>query len=607
MLLMNNSFQNIEQAIDQIGERFPGTPRQEVILNRLFCHIKSRLTCHWNETLKPYGLNETLWIALITRTRTPSTCCIRRTSAKPWIFHAPTPRVSATNWSNTVGRRALPVAKIVANSAQIDAGRRPLRRNHASGIAQAHVSAVDGFQSAGKRHAGKPDAQITDGVGRLIRRGDPTKMQWYFARFFRNSIGESTVNRQPWQQGFNLLILTTVLSGCAGFGPEHTPASLLTPTQLSLPAAQETAPAQGWWQQLHDPELNKLIDTALNHSPSLQLAEDRLGEARSAVKITKSRMGPQVDLNGVEDRQRLSGTNATEPLPIGGNFYNFYTLTLDASWEIDFWGKNRAQTKAALGQMRAATLEAQQARLVLTQAVIGQYTALQRQLQQQQIADARIRIAETRIKLMQARVSAGMLSADTVDQAITALAGLRSQDELIAGDIQRSRHALSALTGQAPSALDALSPALLADTPRLDETALTADLLGRRPDIASQRARVEAMEESVKAARAEFYPNVSLSAFAGVNSTAFSTLFDHSSRIVDVGPAISLPIFHSGQLQGNLRREQSLYDQAVDSYNQAVLDGLKNAAERSRHSNRPRPSWSKPAMDMAPARKRRMP
>lgn len=66
MLLMNNSFQNIEQAIDQIGERFPGTPRQEVILNRLFCHIKSRLTCHWNETLKPYGLNETLWIALIT-------------------------------------------------------------------------------------------------------------------------------------------------------------------------------------------------------------------------------------------------------------------------------------------------------------------------------------------------------------------------------------------------------------------------------------------------------------------------------------------------------------------------------------------------------------
>jgi MarR family transcriptional regulator, negative regulator of the multidrug operon emrRAB len=64
-MLMNNSFQHIEQAIDDIGRRYPGSPRQEVILNRLFCHITSRLACHWNEALRPYGLNETLWIALL--------------------------------------------------------------------------------------------------------------------------------------------------------------------------------------------------------------------------------------------------------------------------------------------------------------------------------------------------------------------------------------------------------------------------------------------------------------------------------------------------------------------------------------------------------------
>jgi len=386
------------------------------------------------------------------------------------------------------------------------------------------------------------------------------------------------VNRQPWQQGLSLLVMTALLSGCAGFGPERTPATLLTPSQLSLRAEPGKAPAQGWWQQLQDPTLNQLISEALQKSPSLRLAQDRLREAQSAVGISESQLGPQFDLSASDERQRYS-TNGIMPSPIGGNFYSSYFLTLNASWEIDFWGKVRAETRAAVGEMRATAWEVQQSQLVLTQAVIAQYTALQRQLQQQQISQARIQIAQSRLSLIQARVHAGLLSADMADQAETGLAGLRAQDAAIRGDIQRSHHALAALCGQSPSALDGLVPARLSDTPKIDEAGLSADLLGRRPDIASQRERVESMEQSVKAAHAEFYPNVSLSAFAGVNSLEYSTLFDHASRIVGFTPAITLPIFHSGQLQANLHREQSRYDQAVDSYNQALLDGLKDAAD----------------------------
>lgn len=386
------------------------------------------------------------------------------------------------------------------------------------------------------------------------------------------------MNRHPWQQGVSLLVLTSLLSGCAGFGPERTPATLLSAKQLALPAKAGKIPAQNWWAQLSDPKLDQLIDTALNNSPSLRLAQDRLSEARNAVGISESQLGPQVDLNAQRDRQRYS-TNGIMPAPIGGNYYNSYTLSLNASWEIDFWGKNHAQIRAALGEVTTAEFEAQQARLVLTQAVIAQYTVLQRQIQQQQINQQRIQLASSRIRLMQARVSAGMLSADNVQQAEMEMASLQTENASIRGDIARARHALAALTGQAPNALDSLEPSNLGETPKMDEALLTADLLGRRPDIASQRARVETMQEKVTVARAEFYPNVSISGLAGANSLNYGTLFDFSSRIIDFTPAISLPIFHSGQLQSNLRTQQSRYDQAVDSYNQSVLDGLKDAAD----------------------------
>ncbi|TDR80738.1 efflux transporter outer membrane subunit [Paludibacterium purpuratum] len=386
------------------------------------------------------------------------------------------------------------------------------------------------------------------------------------------------MNRHPWQQGISLLVLTSLLSACASFGPERTPSTPLNAQQLALSEDTSQAPQAGWWRQLHDDQLNALIDQALAHSPSLKLAADRLGEARAAVGLNESTLGPQVNLNAVKDRQ-LYSVNGLFPPPIGGNYYNSYTLSLNAAWELDFWGKNRARVKAALGQARAAAYEGQQAQLALTQAVIGQYTALQREFAQIRVNQSRIQLAQTRLLLMRARVSAGLLSADNLHTVEQGIAGLQAQNAGIQGDIQRTRHALAALTGQNPSALDNLTPHALGDAPSVNEARLTADLLGRRPDIASQREQVASMEENIKVARAQFYPDVSISGLIGLNSLEYGKLFQSNSKIVDFQPAISLPIFHSGQLRANLRVEQARYDQAVDSYNQAVLNGLKEAAD----------------------------
>ncbi|BEV73126.1 MULTISPECIES: efflux transporter outer membrane subunit [unclassified Paludibacterium] len=386
------------------------------------------------------------------------------------------------------------------------------------------------------------------------------------------------MNRHPWQQGLSLLVLTSMLSGCASFGPEHTPSTTLTTQQLALSQEPGQGPQAGWWHDLHDARLDQLIEQALAQSPSMKLAADRLGEARAAVGLSESTLGPQVDAHASRDRQ-LYSANGLFPPPVGGSYFNAYTLSLNAAWELDFWGKNRARTNAALGQARAAAYEMQQAQLTLTNAVIGQYTALQREFDQLRINRARLQLAQTRLQLMRARVNAGLMSADNLHMVEQSMAGLQAQNAGISAEIQRTRHALAALTGQGPTALDQFTPTELGNTPAMNEARLTTDLLGRRPDIASQRETVTSMEENVKVAERQFYPDISISGLIGLNSLEYSTLFERSSKIVDFQPAISLPIFHSGQLRANLRIEQSRYDQAVDRYNQTVLNGLKDAAD----------------------------
>ncbi|MTD33297.1 TolC family protein [Paludibacterium denitrificans] len=127
---------------------------------------------------------------------------------------------------------------------------------------------------------------------------------------------------------------------------------------------------------MQDPTLNQLVEQALANSPSMKMADSRLRQARSIVGLNESTLGPQVDANASRSRERYSLYGILPP-PLAGSYQNLYTLSLNANWEIDFWGKNRAEVAAALGNQRAVAYEGEQTRLVLTQAVIAQYTGLQ--------------------------------------------------------------------------------------------------------------------------------------------------------------------------------------------------------------------------------------
>ncbi|KJH69027.1 hypothetical protein VL04_14375 [Chromobacterium violaceum] len=385
------------------------------------------------------------------------------------------------------------------------------------------------------------------------------------------------VNKKSWPQAAGVLLISAVLSGCANFGPDAAPDQMVGADQLKLAVAGQQNVRADWWRQLNDPELDRLVEATLKDAPSLKLAAARLRQARAAVGIVESKDGPQLDAmaNAVQIH-----ADPLKALPHNDKDYiNAYTAALVGSWEFDFWGKNHAAVSAALGQQQAVAYEGQQTRLLLTQAVVAQYTQLQRSLAQSRLLSQRLAIAQSRQKLTQARVNAGLLPGDNQRGNEVSIERLQQQQSALDNDIARSRHALAALTGQGPQQQDSLNPGKLdaAPQPALDK--LDANLLGRRPDIAAQRARVESMTASVKEARAEFYPNVKLTVFAGQSSLKMDQLWKSESSLWGFMPAISLPIFHSGQLQSNLSKQQAGYDMAVQQYNQTVLDALRDAAD----------------------------
>ncbi|UTH75329.1 efflux transporter outer membrane subunit [Chromobacterium sp. IIBBL 290-4] len=383
------------------------------------------------------------------------------------------------------------------------------------------------------------------------------------------------MNKISWPHAAGALLLSAVLSGCAGFGPDVAPDQALSAEQLKLAAPGKESVSAAWWKQLNDPALDRLVETALKDAPSLKLAAARLRQARAAVGIVESKDGPQLDATANAANIHY---DPLQPL-LGQQHITAYTAALVGSWEFDFWGKNHAAVSAALGQQQAIAYEGQQTRLLLTQAVIAQYTQLQRSQAQAKLIGQRLAVAHSRQSLTQARINAGLLPGDNQRGNEVSIEKLEQQQSALQTDIERSRHALAALTGQGPQAVAQLDAAPLSAPPAPALDKLDANLLGRRPDIAAQRARVEAMSESVKEARAEFYPNVKLTVFAGQSTLDLSQMWKSESSLWGFMPAISLPIFHSGQLQANLSKQQAGYDMAVQQYNQTVLDALRDGAD----------------------------
>ena len=383
-----------------------------------------------------------------------------------------------------------------------------------------------------------------------------------------------------------LIALALGLGGCANFAGIGPQARMTEPQALGLGnAVPKAAPAvptvasPTWWARFGDAQLDALVQQALQNHPNLRIAQARVARAQALTDTIASTELPNVNGSVDATRQRFSA-NSIYPPPLAGGVYETANAQITAGYEFDLFGKNRAALDAALGQVRAAQAEAQAAELLLATQVTRSYFTLLRISALQALAQRNLAQREQLLALVQSRLAAGLDSPTELRNSEASLPEIRQYAESLREQAALARNALAALTGQ-PLGLQDLKAGTLAQIkPQAAPQAVPLDLLANRPDVAAARARVEAALSDVEVAKAQFYPNINLVAFAGLNSIGFGNISKAGSEQWGVGPAIRLPIFDGGRLRAQLKGRAADVDVAIESYNALVIEAVREVADQ---------------------------
>ena len=381
--------------------------------------------------------------------------------------------------------------------------------------------------------------------------------------------------------------MSALLAACASTSGLSAQASIREADSLGAQRAlQNTSvsdaawPATDWWKSFGDPQLDALIDEALASSPTLNIAAARTRKALSEADAAHSTLAPRIDANASSTRERFSEYGLAPP-PLGGSTQTFNVLQATLSWEIDFWGKNRSAYEAALGAARAADVDAHAARLALSTAIAQAYVGLERAYLQLDVAQATLAEREQIYALTRDRNAAGLDSRLELKQAESALPATREQIAQLDEAIALARNQIAALLGVGPDrGLAIARPTAVAHANFALPSKLPAELIGRRPDVIADRWRIEAASKDIASAKAEFYPNVNLLAFVGLQAFGGGTLLTAASRTMGIGPAVTLPIFDAGRLRANLAGTDADYDIAVERYNQTLADAMRDVVDQ---------------------------
>ncbi|WP_231936037.1 MULTISPECIES: efflux transporter outer membrane subunit [Burkholderia] len=392
-----------------------------------------------------------------------------------------------------------------------------------------------------------------------------------------------------------VVALSFVLAGCVPSG-FHTS---LTPRASASDALAHTAPgspdgewpAPDWVARLGDPQLDALVADALRDNPDLQAARARIDIAQaqlqqfssltgltgtSALSVSKARM-PQSD-----DVANVSVQGYQVPVQLFGDpVVSPSSLFVALHYQLDLWGSNAAATRGLVSMRDAARIDAQQARLSLTVALVTLYCQLDQAYATRDLLNEKLAASEQVDAVLRERAARGIDNAYDANDATLKRNRLRAQVQLNDERLQLTELQLGALSGRGPEAgLSLKRPHLapLADAPLPPR--LSLDLMGRRPDIVAARLRVEAAYANLDSTRAQFYPDVNLAAFGGLFALTPAGLFSRKALAGSIGPAISLPIFDRARLKAKLGEDAGRADVAIALYNKTVDDALGQVAQQ---------------------------
>ena len=376
------------------------------------------------------------------------------------------------------------------------------------------------------------------------------------------------------------VVITAVLVAGCTVGPNyHRPVVQTPATYRDLGENTQVQPQAAsyadlpWWQVFQDPQLQELIRTALKQNYDLQLATERINAARAQVTITRSNLFPQVQGSGNFQGGKDGSSQAK---------FNFLNLAADAAFQLDFFGKLRRATEASRAQLLATEDAKQTVILTLVSDVASAYFTLLQLDLQLQITRNTVEAQEASVKLTKFRVQHGVATKLEVLQAQEVLDTANAQIPDLERRIAQQENAISILLGNYPQAVTRGRPLVEQPLPPDVPPGMTSTLLERRPDIRQAEQVLVAANAEIGVARAQFFPQISLTGSGGGafgRSSVFSGLMSSQIGVWSYGAQVTQPIFTGGALRGNLKLAESQHQEALISYRQAIQQAFGDVSD----------------------------
>lgn len=333
-----------------------------------------------------------------------------------------------------------------------------------------------------------------------------------------------------------------------------------------------------WHAQFNLPGLNGLMEKAFKANPNLELAQARVKQARAEASIVTSSLFPSITAFASASRGRAAPVQGGLPQSTQTATTNVFAAGADASYAIDLFGLNGSESKAArLAALSQSDLY-ESAKLVLAGDVIRAWVNVRATSDILNNWKILLADAEQRHAAADLRYKLGELSVDQWQGSMANLQNLRAGALNAAAMHTHAVNALAVLVGEVPQGYQVPSEVLTGawGEPPVVPQGVSSTVLLRRPDVQAAAHRLEAANAAIGAARAAFFPQISLTGRGGFASGSFSDVFDWNSRTWSLGPVLTLPIFQGGALRANLKRSWAVYEQNVANYRGSVLEAFRD-------------------------------
>ena len=407
------------------------------------------------------------------------------------------------------------------------------------------------------------------------------------------------------------------LVGCHGVGPDyHGPPKPEQPdpthfknagTGSSRWKVAEPRDKEGrgpWWTLFHDPDLNRLEDAALANNQDLRLALARIAESRAQTRVAASDFYPHADFNGTYARERTSNNEpyqrgrlvGSSPLSgLGGGStggtaggtssggslsltqqpltrtFSLFREPVDLNWEVDLFGRVRRNYESARAQREAVEADARNMGLTVAANVANEYFNLRALDTERTVIERTIKSRQDALSIAQERLQAGLTGELDVERAKSDLASSQADLAMVRRTRAELENALATLVGQSASSFRFAREDLGRSPPPRVPPGLPSALLERRPDVAEAERELASANAQIGVAVAAFFPRITITGAAGFESATITDVLSPGSKIWQIGPSVSIPIFEGGRNTANLQATRARYDQGVARYRQQVL------------------------------------